>query len=95
MFRHELNSGVKQDIPVIFPNQLVHKSMAKWLIHALRRESDIDAEVVSAGFMNAEGTCHGESETLGVKSRPEDTNIIRFYDYSCGLTSQDEEAVTL
>jgi len=31
---------------------------------------------VSAGFVDRNGHCHGNSETLRLKSRPEDTNIL-------------------
>lgn len=41
-------------------------------IHAFRADR---ADVLSAGFWDGE-KAYGESTTLGVKSRPEDTNII-------------------
>lgn len=87
MFRHKFGEGVVQDIPVIFPNQLIHKFMAKRLVHALSFDHNIRAEVVSAGSINAEGVCYGESETLGVKSRPQDTEIIRHYDFTGGIAA--------
>ena len=35
--------------------------------------------VVSAGFVNIDGSAYGESESLGVPSRKEDTEILRKY----------------
>ena len=32
---------------------------------------------ISAGFVDSNNKCHGLSETLNLKSRPEDTDILR------------------
>ena len=42
-------------------------------IHAFQTDGK---DVVSAGFYNGENT-YGESTTLGVKSRPEDAQLIK------------------
>ncbi len=37
-----------------------------------------EGEMVSAGFVDSEGNCHGRSETLNLDSRPrEDTLLLR------------------
>jgi hypothetical protein len=53
---------------VIFSSGFSHKEIA----------NKIPDQVVSAGFINIGGNkieCYGESISLGIKSRPEDTDI--------------------
>jgi hypothetical protein len=66
------DSALAIEYPILFPRQLVHRSVASF-----------DAKnVVSAGFCDVgDGySAYGFSESLGVESRPEDTEIIqRFF----------------
>lgn len=52
-----------------------HMSVGKLL------DYHIGPDIVSAGFVSfdAQGrpTCHGQSDSLGLKARPEDTSILR------------------
>lgn len=72
-------------VPVIFPNFMVHSVIAKYFGHMLASTHDMPNEVLSAGeihFDNVE--CSGESATLKVGSRAEDSDVIETYDYTHG-----------
>lgn len=78
--------STKQLIPIIFPDNLVHREMAECVIHTLRRNHKRRAVIRSAGFIALETTtCFGESESLNVKSHPEDSAVIKAYPYAHGL----------
>lgn len=71
---------------VLFPrHELTHKYMAEAVQHIRcegARPGDwsrdfIDSKIVSAGFVDASGHCHGHSESLGIGSRPEDTKLLQ------------------
>lgn len=70
--------------PLIFPDFLVHAEVAQGFIKS-RKACPYDPReyrVHSAGFISPMGMeCHGESESLGVKSDPLDTNRIACADY--------------
>ena len=73
-------------VPIIFPECLVHKNVAEHIEHLMRMEHNAEVEIVSAGFYDIGATCYGESESLNLKSKPEqDTDIIREYPYKHGL----------
>ena len=63
------------DVVIIFPNHIQHNSMAMML----------GCEPISAGFVEIDGTrsdepraiAFGESVSLGLKSRPQDSKIIQ------------------
>ncbi len=59
-------------IPIIimFPGQITHFEMAK-AMEGLRLP-----HVISAGCVDEFLQCYGESYTLRIKSRPEDTDIL-------------------
>lgn len=61
-------------VPVIFPVQLVHASVAKLFLLSMP-----GFEVTSAGFYDQKnGGCYGKSESLGIGSDPEeDEKTIR------------------
>ena len=64
-----------------FPVLIHHDAMAEAL-NRIKNQTHGDwhrvfRQPVSAGFISAEGTCYGESVTLGLKSRPEDTELLR------------------
>jgi len=57
----------------LFPRAIDHDQMAL----ALQMFDNKIRKPVSAGFMDDEGTCHGYSETLNLKSRGEsDTHLL-------------------
>lgn len=65
--------GHLHDIPVLFPASLEHAEMADDLKHL--------GEPLSAGFVDLmyDGSgvsAHGRSTSLGISSRPEDSEII-------------------
>lgn len=74
-------------IPVIFPDVLTHADVAQHMKQLLHRKLKASiTQVVSAGTYNPiDSTCSGFSETLGVKSQPHDTEVVRMYDYTRGL----------
>lgn len=61
------------DIPVIFPDTLVHKDVAE-RIRSIKALRDIGTtEILSAGDLNLMiGSVGGKSETLGLESRGEE-----------------------
>lgn len=62
------------EMPIVFPEHITHVAMAK----AVEGQSDGEFEVTGAGFWNVDArVAYGESMTLGVKSREEDTQILR------------------
>lgn len=85
----EITTGsIKQEMPFIFPNHLVHKDVAKNMQSFLNREHQwSDTRVVSAGEISPFGVeCYGKSSTLGVESRKyEDSRLIQFHDYGIGI----------
>lgn len=81
----------EREIPVIFPNALVHSQMAEATIAAMKIDDPRSGyEVVSAGeisSMNINPECHGKSVSLGnIKSREGvDDSLIRRHDYFHGI----------
>ena len=63
--------------PILFPATMTHSIMAR----------DLGSEAVSAGFVTPGLKCYGESTSLKIKSRPEDTEILRL---RFGLDSDSE-----
>ena len=82
MFKRQLESGITQKLPVLFPSELVHADMAKAVLALDGMEK---AEAVSAGEWSPIGGCSGRSETLKLKSHISDTAIIVMHDYYHGF----------
>lgn len=81
-------SDLEQRVPFIFPNWMVHADVADVLTAILSQKyKRTDITVSSAGEACTVGgvECSGHSETLGVKSKDEDTALIQMYDYTNGL----------
>lgn len=66
------------EVPIIFPNHVEHAHVANML--------DVRSEVLGAGFVSFESNpedptivarCHGDSTSLGIRSRPDDRDIIQ------------------
>lgn len=85
-----------QQVPILFPNQIVHADIAKFVPAMLRRaDKRIVVHPVAAGFVSlAVSGVSGESESMGgVKSRPEDAQTINVYPYSHGMTTGMEPRI--
>lgn len=72
-------------LPVIFPNSMVHESVAIAIIRAYAIEG-VMLKPVSAGDYNPfNGSVSGKSETLDLPSHPDDARVILFCDYGAGF----------
>jgi len=84
------------NVPFVFPDMLVHAmvfAQMRALLEMQYFSNKHKTEVValSGGFFSStvmsdsDGLCHGESESLGIKSRgKEDDNLLKMADYgSC------------
>jgi hypothetical protein len=66
----------------IFPRTINHDIMAE-SISRMKNQSHgnwkrLTRTPISAGFIS-NGVCYGKSESLNIKSRPEDTGILKLY----------------
>lgn len=78
-------SDGRHEYPVIFSNLLIHKEVAEGCRRGCGRRSEW-LEVVGAGFfylmpddratLGCSVEAFGESESLGIKSRPEDSKLL-------------------
>ncbi len=76
---------ITRKVPFIFPSQLVH-SMVAHAVHPLMIAKHDTAKLVSAGeWSKISGEACGFSETLKLESHPDDTLVIKSYDYAHGL----------
>ncbi|WP_048795427.1 MULTISPECIES: hypothetical protein [Serratia] len=79
------SGNIPRDIPIIFPDQLVHDDVAQAIKGMSEDYRFADAAIVSAGFCRVAVACSGKSETCGVGSRDCDDDVINTYDYTLGL----------
>lgn len=81
MFKQQQSEMTKL-IPVIFPNDFVHKDIADALQQTVLKGSEIH----SAGFISPLNLLpEGRSETLNVKADPDtDEMVIKMNDYGAG-----------
>lgn len=84
--RDERTTDQRIHIPVLFPRHVMHsdmdEAMAGYAVHNGYMENRYHQTIaaVSAGFIDLNTLqCFGESESLDLKSRPEDSQIIREY----------------
>lgn len=65
-------------IPIIFPDHLVHADVAMVMCKLINTRQKVRVGPTSAGFISVgvDIQTHGESETLGLKSKPTDTDYI-------------------
>jgi len=76
-----------REYPVIFPDDLTHRFVARGLIRALESEFHSEVEIVAAGFVNHhDGVAWGNSESLHLGSRPQDTDMIKRFFPGVGRT---------
>lgn len=68
-------------IPIIFPNELVHIEVARALSNLIGT-----SRIVGAGdcYIKVD-SCFGNSTTIGIKSKPEDKEIINDFEYFHGI----------
>lgn len=81
-----------REVPILFPEYLVHATMAKSIGRAIMLEdkSVVSVRPVAAGFFSSLGLatvqCYGKSDTLDLASRgDEDVNLMKMFDYLHGL----------
>lgn len=68
----EFEDGRWHELPIMFPQALVHKEMAEQLTRIARKCDLMLYEIVGAGFCyvgDGEVVCEGRSESLSIKSR--------------------------
>lgn len=83
---------IVRELPFIFPEAIVHSQMYKYMQHQMTMEHNADSvRCVAAGFLSSIQVgfgveCHGESESLNIKSREQvDTDLITMLDYNHGI----------
>jgi hypothetical protein len=77
--------GVRQEIPIIFPNQLVHLEVAKALKSVVGSSKIVAAGEFSSLNIDSDGFI-GKSTTIGIRSRGKrDGKLIAMFDYKQGL----------
>ena len=86
-----ITKDIVRELPFIFPEAIVHSQMYKYMQHQMTMEHDADSvRCVAAGFLSIQAgfgvECHGESESLNIKSREQvDTDLITMLDYNHGI----------
>jgi hypothetical protein len=65
----------------VFSSRIHHDAMAE-MLDCIKNQTHgnwqrIYREPISAGFIDSNGKCFGNSETLGLQSRPEDTLLYK------------------
>lgn len=104
-FKYIIVKKGNQELPIIFPDSMVHslmfkciRAMTKAEIKAvypmatdkMLKDAADSLEVVSAGSITIDvGATTGSSETLGKHSRPEDAAAIQAFPYTHGLNLED------
>lgn len=83
---------IVRELPFLFPDAIVHAQMFQYMQHQMTMHHNADSVAcVAAGFTSSigvgtAGQCHGESESLGIKSRgEEDDKLIMMLDYTHGI----------
>ena len=83
---------IVRELPFIFPESFVHKSMYQMVEREYLFDHKADSiRCVDAGFISSLGVaptggCYGKSESLGISSRgEEDDQIIPMLDYTHGI----------
>lgn len=105
-FKYIIVKKGNQELPIIFPDSMVHSLMFK-CIRAMTKaeikamypmatkkmlEDAADSlKVVGAGEITFDvGTATGSSETLGVQSRKGDKALIQSFPYTHGIMLEDD-----
>jgi hypothetical protein len=83
----DMGTDTKLEVPFVFPDLLVHKSVAAQMTHLCYRNFPKchNVRCISAGFVSSidmQVSCYGKSESLNVISREkEDSALISMCDY--------------
>jgi hypothetical protein len=80
----EERPGFKLEVPIIFPNQLIHREVASAIKPMLLSQfPNAEIKIVAAGdcTIMSPVTTHGKSETLKIAARAEDGDTIAVIDY--------------
>jgi hypothetical protein len=107
MLRWKLSGSTAVDLPIIFPDKLVHADVAAAIMAMMEvngyMKSDATIAPISAGMIEIilpEGL-GGKSETLGLESVSQDATLIRNYAYNHGIADlnpsdsfQEDEGAT-
>lgn len=82
VIRVDLDGGLRQDLPVIFPDNMIHSEVATSLVRT-KPLRDRNAVVVSAGSCDALLRVHkdSKSDTLDIASREIDNELFSSHDY--------------
>jgi hypothetical protein len=82
-------AGAAREVPVMFPQELVHRQVALRLERLIREIGDGDCAVVAAGTVRVDSVvCTERSETLNVDSRgSKDKRLIESFDLLHGWES--------
>lgn len=87
--RADKTDGITVQMPIIFPDKLVHSMMFAAMKAVLNAHGFDHVGVASAGMIEhidiEIGHLGGESETLGLASKPEDRETIVEYSYDHGI----------
>ena len=82
----KLIGDLPQEIPILFPNELVHLEVAKALVKVVGTSKIVAAGEFNSMQINSEGF-HGKSVSIGIKSRgPRDGVMISLVDYLKGIS---------
>lgn len=75
-----------RELPVVFPNEMVHSLLAGAVVRMLHRPHKVRATPVSAGELSFHAfSCSGESTTLKLKAREQDRDAVNGINYTCGM----------
>jgi hypothetical protein len=76
--------GLPQDVPVIFPDYLIHAQVAAVIgaLPGMEKAKPVSAGSLASFGIDAEPL--GFSESLNLAAREEDGAIIKMHDYLCG-----------
>jgi hypothetical protein len=86
MFEVDVGQGLKRQIPIIFPDSLIHKDMAEATEPIVRRCCNSNVKLISAGNISSvTQEVSGKSTTLNIESNSEDSSTISMYDYYHGI----------
>ena len=79
------HATLTRDVPIIFPDMLVHCDIAAVARHIAGLEGAVP---IATGDIHLTAvSTHGESETLGLEAREEDAHTITMYDYFHGYVA--------
>lgn len=79
-------AGAVRELPVIFPEELIHVEVAQRLERLILEAGNGDCTPIAAGFVRTDAVfCTGQSETLNLASRgSKDKKLIESFDVSRG-----------